>query len=93
MMENATFLHSDLLNPIEALTKERDRLLTTAEDLREKLKEAVSRQQEIDGQRDAALENIAQVNSCDSYAHSWARCMLNIWVTYCIFQDCALILS
>ncbi|TNM84644.1 hypothetical protein fugu_008822 [Takifugu bimaculatus] len=31
----------DLLNPIEALTKERDQLLTTAEDLREKLKETI----------------------------------------------------
>lgn len=68
MTENATFLYSDLLNPIEALTKERDQLLTTAEDLREKLKETISKQQEIDAQRDAALENIAQVDSlCDSY--------------------------
>lgn len=78
MTENATLLYSDLLNRNEALTKERDQLLTTAEDLREKLKETISKQQEIDAQRDAALENIAQVNSpCDSY--------LNFWVTYCTF--------
>lgn len=78
MTENDTFLYSDLLNPIEALTKERDQLLTTAEDLREKLKETISKQQEIDAQRDAAFENIAQVNSpCDSF--------LNFWITYCIF--------
>lgn len=70
MTENVTFLYSNLLNPIEALTKERDQLLTTAEDLREKLKETISKQQEIDAQRDAALENIAQVSSlCDSYFH------------------------
>lgn len=72
-MKNATFLYSDLLNPIEALTKERDQLLTTAENLREKLKETIGKQQEIDAQRDAALENIAQVNSpCDLYLNFWS---------------------
>lgn len=60
MRENAAFLHSQLL---DTLTKERDQLLTTAEDLREKLDEAVRKQQEIETQRDAALENISQVNT------------------------------
>lgn len=60
MTENAAFLHSQLL---DALTKERDQLLTTAEHLREKLDEAVRKQQEIEAQRDAALEDISQVNT------------------------------
>lgn len=60
MMENAAFLSSQQL---ERLTKERDELLTTAEDLRAKLHEAVRKQQEIEVQRDAAVENISQVNT------------------------------
>lgn len=60
MMGNAAFLSSQQL---DRLTKERDELLTTAEDLRGKLHEAVRQQQEIEAQRDAAVENISQVNT------------------------------
>lgn len=53
------------------LAKERDQLLTTAEDLRAKLNDSVSKQQEIEAQRDAALEKISQVSTeCDSSAGS-----------------------
>lgn len=45
----------------EELTKERDQLLTTVEGLREKLNKATATQQEIEAQRDSALENISQV--------------------------------
>lgn len=62
MMGNAAFLSSQQL---DRLTKERDELLTTAEDLRGKLHEAVRKQQEIEAQRDAAVENISQVNTGD----------------------------
>lgn len=62
MMANAAFLSSQQL---DRLTKERDELLTTAEDLRGKLHEAVRKQQEIEAQRDAAVENISQVNTGD----------------------------
>lgn len=60
MRENAAFLSSQLL---DTLAKERDQLLTTAEDLRGRLDAAVSQQQEIEAQRDAALEKISQVNT------------------------------
>lgn len=60
MMENAAFLSSQQL---DRLTKERDELLTTAEDLRGQLHEAVRKQQEIEAQKDAAVENISQVNT------------------------------
>lgn len=43
------------------MTEEKDQLLGTAEDLREKLTETVSKLQEIEAQRDKALENISQV--------------------------------
>lgn len=43
------------------LTKARDQLLTTVEDLREKLNKAITTQQEIETQRDAAFEDISQV--------------------------------
>ncbi len=53
---------SALLKMSEELTKERDQLLTTMEGLREKLNKATTTQQEIEAQRDTALENISQVN-------------------------------
>lgn len=37
--------------------------MTTAEDLRGKLDDGVSKQQELEAQRDAALEKISQVNT------------------------------
>lgn len=46
----------------EELTEERDQLLTTAERLREKLNEATKHRQDIEAQREMALENISQVN-------------------------------
>lgn len=57
------FFFSDQLKMNKDLTKERDQLLTTVEDLREKLNKAITTQQEIETQRDAALENISQVIS------------------------------
>lgn len=45
----------------EVLTKERDQLLKTTQDLRDTLKETMMRQQETQTQRDIALENISQV--------------------------------
>ncbi|KAM9348951.1 cilia- and flagella-associated protein 58 [Symphorus nematophorus] len=53
--------HSDRLKMIEELTKERDQLLTDVEGLREKLNQATATQQEIEAQRDAALDNISQL--------------------------------
>lgn len=61
MMGNATSFYSELLNRIEKLTGEKDQLLGTTEELREKLTETVSKLQEIEAQRDTALENISQV--------------------------------
>lgn len=55
------FPPSDQLKMSKDLTKERDQLLTTVEDLREKLNKAITTQQEIETQRDAALEKISQV--------------------------------
>ncbi|XP_023121554.1 cilia- and flagella-associated protein 58 [Amphiprion ocellaris] len=52
---------SDLLKMNEELTKERDQLLSTAEGLREKLNKANTTQQEIEAQRESALENISQL--------------------------------
>uniref|UniRef100_A0A673AB75 Cilia and flagella associated protein 58 n=1 Tax=Sphaeramia orbicularis TaxID=375764 RepID=A0A673AB75_9TELE len=52
---------SDLLRMNEELTSERDQLLTTAESLREKLNKASAAQQEIEAQRESALENISQL--------------------------------
>uniref|UniRef100_A0A3P8T3Q4 Cilia and flagella associated protein 58 n=1 Tax=Amphiprion percula TaxID=161767 RepID=A0A3P8T3Q4_AMPPE len=51
----------DLLKMNEELTKERDQLLSTAEGLREKLNKANTTQQEIEAQRESALENISQL--------------------------------
>lgn len=45
----------------EVLTKERDQLLKTTQDLRDTLKETMMRQQETQTQRDIVLENISQV--------------------------------
>lgn len=56
------FSASDLLKKNEELTKERDQLSTTAESLREKLNGANATQQEIEAQRENALENISQVD-------------------------------
>uniref|UniRef100_A0A8C4GHZ6 Cilia- and flagella-associated protein 58 central coiled coil domain-containing protein n=1 Tax=Dicentrarchus labrax TaxID=13489 RepID=A0A8C4GHZ6_DICLA len=52
---------SDLLKMNEELTKERDQLLTNVEGLREKLNKATAVQQDIEAQRDTALENISQL--------------------------------
>lgn len=54
---------SDLFNMIDELTKERDKLLTTAEGLREKLNKAIATQQEIEAKRERAMENISQVKA------------------------------
>ncbi|KAM6983740.1 cilia- and flagella-associated protein 58 [Tautogolabrus adspersus] len=52
---------SERLKVIEDLTKERDQLLTNVEDLRDKLNQTTMTQQEIEAKRDAALENISQL--------------------------------
>uniref|UniRef100_A0A3Q3NR69 Cilia and flagella associated protein 58 n=1 Tax=Labrus bergylta TaxID=56723 RepID=A0A3Q3NR69_9LABR len=52
---------SERLKVIEDLTKERDQLLTDVEDLRDKLKQTSVTQQETEAKRDAALENISQL--------------------------------
>lgn len=54
---------SDLFNMIDELTKERDKLLTTAEGLREKLNKAIATQQEIEAKRERAMESISQVKA------------------------------
>uniref|UniRef100_A0A7N8YGW1 Cilia and flagella associated protein 58 n=1 Tax=Mastacembelus armatus TaxID=205130 RepID=A0A7N8YGW1_9TELE len=66
MAENQTSLpvdqeQSELLKINEELTKERDQLLTTVEALREKLSKATATHQEIEAQRESALENISQL--------------------------------
>uniref|UniRef100_A0A7N8XSI7 Cilia and flagella associated protein 58 n=1 Tax=Mastacembelus armatus TaxID=205130 RepID=A0A7N8XSI7_9TELE len=64
MAENQTSLPVDqdeLLKINEELTKERDQLLTTVEALREKLSKATATHQEIEAQRESALENISQL--------------------------------
>ncbi|XP_068187756.1 cilia- and flagella-associated protein 58 [Antennarius striatus] len=45
----------------EELTRERDELLTNVESLREKLDKVIADQQEVEAQRDAAGENISQL--------------------------------
>lgn len=47
---------------IEELTKGKDQLLTDVEGLREKFNKATATQQQIEAQRDSALESISQVN-------------------------------
>ena len=45
---------------IEALTKERDQLLTTVEDLREKLSTTTETQKEIETKSDATISQVSQ---------------------------------
>ncbi|XP_044226568.1 fasciculation and elongation protein zeta-1 isoform X2 [Thunnus albacares] len=52
---------SDLLKMNEEVTKERDQLLTTVESLREKLNKVIATQQEVEAQKESALENISQL--------------------------------
>lgn len=47
---------------IEELTKERDQLMNTAADLREKLNEATVAQQDIEAQKETAVEKILKVD-------------------------------
>lgn len=61
MKQTLIFFFSDQLKMNKDLTKARDQLLTTVEDLREKLNKAITTQQEIETQRDAAFEDISQV--------------------------------
>lgn len=53
---------SDLLKMNEELTKERDRLLTSVGSLRDKLNKATATQQDMEAQRQSALQNISQVS-------------------------------
>lgn len=46
----------------EELRKERDQLLTTVEGLRDKLSKATATQQDIETQRQTALDSICQVS-------------------------------
>ena len=55
-------IFSDLLKMVEEMTKEKEQLLTTVESLREKLNKAITAQQEVEAQRESAVENISQVN-------------------------------
>ncbi|XP_069395852.1 cilia- and flagella-associated protein 58 isoform X2 [Paralichthys olivaceus] len=52
---------SDLLQMNEELTKERNQLLMSVEGLREKLNKATVTQQEIEAQRQSAVENMSQL--------------------------------
>ncbi|KAM8741734.1 cilia- and flagella-associated protein 58 [Acanthopagrus schlegelii] len=52
---------SDQLKIIEQLAKEKDQLLTDVEGLREKFNKATATQQQIEAQRDSALESISQL--------------------------------
>jgi len=47
---------------IDELTKEKNQLGTTVEDLRKKLNKGIATQQEIEAQRDSALQSISQVS-------------------------------
>ncbi|XP_061819203.1 cilia- and flagella-associated protein 58 [Nerophis lumbriciformis] len=60
-MASANQDQSDLLKMIEDLTNERDRLLTTVESLREQLSIASTSKQKAENQREAALNNISQL--------------------------------
>ncbi|KAM4726208.1 cilia- and flagella-associated protein 58 [Anableps anableps] len=51
----------DLIKMIEEMTKERDQLMTTVEDLRGKLNKATATQQEIEAQKETAVENISRL--------------------------------
>ncbi|CAB1442027.1 unnamed protein product [Pleuronectes platessa] len=52
---------NDLLKMNEELTKDRNQLLTSVEGLREKLNKATVTQQEIEAQRQSAIENLSQL--------------------------------
>lgn len=52
---------SELLKMNEELTRQKDQLLATAESLREKLNQVSATRQDIEAQRDSALENISQL--------------------------------
>ncbi|XP_070700110.1 cilia- and flagella-associated protein 58 [Pempheris klunzingeri] len=52
---------NELRKMVAEVTKERDQLLTNVEVLREKLNKATATQQEIEAQRDSAVENISQL--------------------------------
>ncbi|XP_038153745.1 cilia- and flagella-associated protein 58 [Cyprinodon tularosa] len=51
----------DLIQMIEETTKERDQLMTTVEDLREKLKKATETQQEVETEREGAAQKISKL--------------------------------
>ncbi|XP_008330704.1 cilia- and flagella-associated protein 58 [Cynoglossus semilaevis] len=53
--------HSELQKIAEELTKERDRLMTTVEELRDKLNKAAVTQQETEAQKQRDMENITQL--------------------------------
>lgn len=55
------FFYSELQKIAEELTKERDRLMTTVEELRDKLNKAAVTQQETEAQKQRDMENITQV--------------------------------
>ncbi|KAM6907330.1 cilia- and flagella-associated protein 58 isoform 2-T2 [Xenentodon cancila] len=52
---------SDLLKKIEKLTEERNQLMKTSEDLREKLNKSSAALQQIETQRDTAVQNVSQL--------------------------------
>ncbi|XP_029957141.1 cilia- and flagella-associated protein 58 [Salarias fasciatus] len=52
---------SELLKMKEELSRERNQLLSSVEELREKLSKAAATQQEVQGQRESALESISQL--------------------------------
>lgn len=51
----------DLIQMIEETIKERDQLMTTVEDLREKSKKATETQQEVETEREDAAQKISKV--------------------------------
>lgn len=54
-------LHSDHVKLNDRLMEERDQLQIVVDELREKLDQAFVSQQEVESQRDAALDDVAQV--------------------------------
>lgn len=84
MEQTVTVFFSDGLRMNEELTKERDQLLTTVEDLREKLNKAIATQQEIETQRDAATGSISQVNKWHILIDS--RLMGNVFLIVSYFE-------
>ena len=61
-MDVMCFFFSDLLKKIDELTEERNQLMKTVEDLREKQNKFTAALQEIEAQRETAVQNISQVN-------------------------------